>query len=83
VADLAVSGALNRDQVADVVKARKSGRGAVPPGTGRAEFRLGGGRRVTVAGLPDDRPETVVATLREALKAAQAKAREAAGDQAA
>jgi ParB family chromosome partitioning protein len=70
VADLAVTEALTRDQVADVVKARKSGRGAVPPGTGRAEFRLEGGRKVVISGLPDDRPETVVATLREALRRA-------------
>jgi ParB family chromosome partitioning protein len=83
VADLAVSGALTRDQVADVVKARKSGRGAVPPGTTRAEFRLDGGCKVTIAGLADDRPETVVAKLREALKAAQARVREAAEEQAA
>ena len=73
---------LTRDQVANVVKARKQGRGAASPALGRAEFRLDGGCKVTVAGLPDERPETVVAKLREALKAAQARARESArGDE--
>ena len=65
---------MTRDQVADVVKARKQGRGAASAAPGRAEFRLDGGCKVTVAGLPDERPETVVAKLREALKAAQARA---------
>lgn len=83
VASLAVSGALSRDQVAEVVKARKSGRGAVPPGTSRAELRLGGGCKVTISGMPDDQPETVIAKLKEALKAAQARARESAAEQAA
>jgi ParB family transcriptional regulator, chromosome partitioning protein len=89
VADLAVSEALNRDQVADVVKARKSGKGGGPPGTNRAEFRLDGGRKVVLSGLPDDRPESVVAALREALRQAQGRVRDAAraggetGDQAA
>jgi hypothetical protein len=69
--------------VADVVKARKAGRGVDSPVASRAEFRLAGGCKVTVAGLPDDQPETVVAKLREALKAAQAKAREMAGEKAA
>jgi ParB family chromosome partitioning protein len=78
VADLAVSGALNRDQVADVVKARKSGKGVVPPGTNRAEFRLDGGRKVMLSGLPDDRPESVVAALKEALRQAQGRVRDAA-----
>jgi ParB family chromosome partitioning protein len=74
---------LTRDQVVDVVKARKEGRGARVPSTGRTEFRLRDGCKVTVAGLPDDDPETVVARLKEALKAAQARAREAASERAA
>lgn len=82
VADLAVSGSLNRDQVTDVVKARRAGRGAVPPGTSRAEFRLDGGRKVVLSGLPDDRPESVVTALKEALKQAQGRVRDAArGDE--
>jgi ParB family transcriptional regulator, chromosome partitioning protein len=83
VADLAVSGSLNRDQVADVVKARKAGRGAGPPGTSRAEFHLEGGAKVTIAGLLDDRPETVLAALREATRQAQRRARESAEEKAA
>jgi ParB family chromosome partitioning protein len=75
LADQVVAEKLTRDQVADVVKARKRGRGAVPPGTTRAEIRLQDGRKVTLAGLADDEPETVVAVLREALKVAQARAR--------
>jgi ParB family transcriptional regulator, chromosome partitioning protein len=83
VADLAVSGALNRDQVADVVKARKSGRVGASPAVGRAEFKLEGGRKVTVAGLPDDRPETILAALREVVKTVQARIRGGAGERAA
>lgn len=82
MADHAVSGALNRDQVADVVKARKTGKGGGPPGTTRADIRLDGGRKVVLSGLPDDRPESVVAALREALGPAQARVRDAArGDE--
>jgi ParB family chromosome partitioning protein len=82
VADLAVSGSLTRDQVVETVRARKSGKGDGPPGTNRAEFRVDGAK-VTLAGLADDRPETVVAVLRKALKLAQERAREVAGDKAA
>ena len=74
--------ALPATQVADVVKARKEGRGA-RPATGRAEFRLEGGRKVTIAGLPDDRPETILAALREVVKQVQHRVRDAAGEQAA
>ena len=84
-ADLAgrvVAEKLTRDQVADVVKARKEGRGA-RPASGRAEFRLEGGRKVTIAGLPDDRPETILAALREVVKQVQHRVRDAAGEQAA
>jgi ParB family chromosome partitioning protein len=84
-ADLAgrvVAEKLTRGQVADVVKARKQGRGATPA-IGRAEFRLDGGRKVTIAGLADDRPETILAALREVVKHVQRRVRDAAGEQAA
>jgi ParB family chromosome partitioning protein len=82
LADLAVSRALSRDQVADVVKARRSGRGAASPSAGRAEFRLEGGRKLVLSGLPDDRPETILATLKEVTRMVQARIREAArGDE--
>jgi ParB family chromosome partitioning protein len=81
LAERVVAEKLTRDQVADVVKARKQGRGAASPAAGRAEFRLDGSK-VTLSGLPDDRPETVVALLRQALKLAQERAREAAGEAA-
>jgi ParB family chromosome partitioning protein len=71
VADLAVSEALNRDQVADVVKARKSGRGEASARYRRAEIRLEGGMKVTLSGLPDDQPKTIQAALRQALKTVQ------------
>src|SRR5262249_19937285 len=61
LAERVVAEKLTRDQVADVVKARKSGRGGSSPAAGRAEFRLDGGRRLTISGLRDDRPETILA----------------------
>jgi ParB family chromosome partitioning protein len=69
---------LTRNQVADVVKARKQGRGAASTAAGRAEFKLDGGRKVTLSGLPDDRPETILAALREVTKTVQARVRETA-----
>ena len=77
MADLAVAGSLNRDQVADVVKARKSGRGDVSPSLGRSEIRLDGRRKVIAAGLSDDRPETTLAALKQATKPVQGRLREA------
>jgi hypothetical protein len=44
---------------------------------GRAEIRLEGGRKAVVSGLADDRPETILAALRQATKAVQGRAREA------
>jgi ParB family transcriptional regulator, chromosome partitioning protein len=82
LAERVVAEKLTRGQVADVVKARKQGRGATPA-IGRAEFRLDGGRKVTIAGLADDRPETVLAALREVVKQVQRRVRDAAGEQAA
>jgi ParB family chromosome partitioning protein len=79
-ADLAkrvVAEKLTRDQVADVVKARKSGRGVATPTTGRAEFRLDGGRKLVLSGLPDGRPETILAALKEVTRAVQTRIREA------
>lgn len=69
---------MTRDQVADVVKARKQGRGAASPAAARAEFKLEGGRKVTVAGLPDDRPDTVLAALAEATRQARRRVKESA-----
>jgi ParB family chromosome partitioning protein len=71
VADLAVTESLNRDQVADVVKARKSGRGEASWRKGRAEIRLEGGQKITLSGLPDDQPRTILAALRQGIKAVQ------------
>jgi ParB family chromosome partitioning protein len=78
LAERIVAEKLTRDQVADVVKARKSGRGAAAPSAGRAKFWLEGGRKVVLSGLPDDRLETVLAALREVTRAVQARIREAA-----
>ena len=74
---------MTRDQVADVVKARKSGREQDTTAAARAEFKLEGGCKVVISGLPDDRPETILAKLREATKQAQRRARDAAAEQAA
>ena len=76
-------GGMTRDRVADVVKARKAGRGGASPAKARAEIRLDDGRKVTLAGLADDQPESVVAALRDALKVAQARARAAERERAA
>jgi ParB family transcriptional regulator, chromosome partitioning protein len=77
LAERVVAEKLTRDQVADVVKARKSGRGEASGRRGRAEIRLEGGRKVVISGLADDRPETVVAAMAEGLKVARARARDA------
>jgi hypothetical protein len=47
------------------------------------EIRLDGGRKVTVAGLADDRQETIVTALNEALEQVQARAREGDREEAA
>jgi ParB family chromosome partitioning protein len=62
---------LTRDEAAAVVR-EKTGR-ADAPRKGRMDIRLGGGRKVTVSGLPDDRQETVASALRQALKQLQAR----------
>jgi ParB family transcriptional regulator, chromosome partitioning protein len=62
VADLAVSGALNRDQVADVVKARKEGRPA-PARPGRRVVKLPDGHKVTIEGPAAEAGDEAVAEL--------------------
>lgn len=82
MADRVIAEKLTRDQAAAAVRER-TGRGEAPGRKGRAEIRLDGGRKVIISGLTDDRPETILATLREATKQAQRRARDAAGEQAA
>jgi ParB family chromosome partitioning protein len=62
VADLAVSGALSRDQVADVVKARKQGRPA-PARPGRRVVKLPDGHKVTIEGPAAEGGDEAVAEL--------------------
>jgi ParB family chromosome partitioning protein len=82
LAERVVTEKLTRDQVADVVKARKAGRGDGSPAAGRAEFRLDGGRKVVISGLADDQPQTLLAPLKEVTKVVQARVRDAArGDE--
>lgn len=77
LAERVVAEKLTRDEAAAAVR-EKLGRGAPPARKGRVEIRLDGGRKVTVAGLgDDDRPETIVTTLRQALKQVQGRARAA------
>jgi ParB family chromosome partitioning protein len=83
LAERVVADKMTRDQVADVVKVKKSGRGAVTPGTGRSELKLEGGRKLVISGLADDRPETLLATLREATRTVQARIRESTKGEAA
>jgi ParB family chromosome partitioning protein len=62
VADLAVSGALSRDQVAEVVKARKEGRPA-PARPGRRVVKLPDGHRIIVEGPAAEAGDAAVAEL--------------------
>jgi ParB family chromosome partitioning protein len=62
VADIAVSGALSRDQVADVVKARKEGRPA-PARSGRRVVKLPDGNKVTIEGPAAEAGDAAVAEL--------------------
>jgi ParB family chromosome partitioning protein len=62
VADLAVSEALSRDQVADVVKARKDGRPA-PARPGRRVVKLTDGNKVTIEGPAAEAGDAAVAEL--------------------
>ncbi len=70
LASRVVTERLTRDQAAAAVR-EKTGRVAPPPRHGRAEIRLDGGRKVTISGLPDDRPETIAVALKQALKQVQ------------
>jgi ParB family transcriptional regulator, chromosome partitioning protein len=76
MAERVVAEKLTRDQAAAAVR-EKTGRGEASGRPGRAEIRLEGGRKVVVSGLADDRPETILAALRQAMKAVQGRAREA------
>jgi ParB family chromosome partitioning protein len=62
MADLAVSGALSRDQVAEVVKARKEGRPA-PARPGRHVVKLPDGHKVTIEGPAVEGGDEAVAEL--------------------
>ena len=76
MAERVVAEKLTRDEAAVAVREKTGGK--VPAARkGRVEIRLGGGRKVTVSGLADDRPETIVAALKQALKQMQERAREA------
>ena len=75
MAERVVAEKLTRDQAAAAVR-EKTGRPAPPARKGRAEIRLDGSRKVTLSGLPDDRPETVAAALKQALKQVQGRRRE-------
>jgi ParB family transcriptional regulator, chromosome partitioning protein len=68
VADLAVSGSLSRDQVADVVKAKKSGK-PVPAKVARRVVKLSDGNKVTIEGpSAAEGDEAVAETLTRARK---------------
>src|SRR5262249_5491877 len=62
LAERVVAEKLTRDEAAAVVQ-EKMGRRVPTERKGRVEIRLGGGRKVTVTGLADDRTETIVAAL--------------------
>ena len=76
LAERVVAEKLTRDEAAAAMR-EKTGRRVPPTRKGRVDIRLGGGRKVTVSRLADDRPETVVAALKHALKQIQERAREA------
>jgi hypothetical protein len=76
MAEWVVAEKLTRDQAAAAFR-EKTGRGEASGRKGRAEIRLEGGRKVIVSGLADDRPETILAALRQAMKSVQGRVREA------
>jgi ParB family chromosome partitioning protein len=82
LAERVVAEKLTRDEAAAAVR-EKTGRGAPPARKGKVDIRLAGGRKVTVTGLADDRQETIVAALRQALKQVQGRNRPETGEQAA
>jgi ParB family transcriptional regulator, chromosome partitioning protein len=82
LAERVVAEKLTRDEAAAAVR-EKTGRGTPPARKGRVDIRLAGGRKVTIAGLADDRQETIVAALKQALKQILGRPPAEAGDQAA
>ena len=68
LAERVVSEKLTRDEVVAAVK----GRGAPKP---KVEIKLDGGKKVTITGLPDDEPETIVSALKAALRQMQGRAK--------
>ena len=75
VAKRVVAEKLTRDQAAAAVR-EKTGRGEAPGWKGKAEIRLEDGCKVVISGLADDRPETILAALRQATKQVQGRLRE-------
>lgn len=67
---------LTRDEAAQVVR-QKTGKPRSASGSGKVEIRLEGGRKLVITGLHDDKPETIVAALKQAMRQVQAQAREA------
>jgi ParB family chromosome partitioning protein len=78
LAEQVIAEQLTRDQAAQVVKARKSGRAAPAAAAARREIKLGDGTKVTVAGPGAAGPEAAQAALKAALKVVQAEAKAAA-----
>jgi ParB family transcriptional regulator, chromosome partitioning protein len=77
LADRVVNEKLTRDEAAAVVR-QKTGRAGGVSRTGRVEISLDQSRKVTLTGLADQGPETIIAALRQAIRQVQAKSREAA-----
>lgn len=75
LAERVVSENLTRDET-EVAVRQKSSKPGKSPRSGRTEIRLDGGRKVTVTGLSDDQPQTIVAALKQALRKVQTQARE-------
>ena len=75
MAERVVAEKLTRDQAVAVVR-EKTGRGGAPTRSGRSrDPSRRGAEEVTFSGLADDRPETIIATLKQALKQIQGRAR--------
>jgi ParB family chromosome partitioning protein len=84
IAKQIVSERLTRDEAAEAIRARKAGNPATAAKTVRHEFKLKGGRKVIVGGLPEGyEPDDLLAVLREATRQAQAAARDARRGEAA
>ena len=74
LAERVVREGLSRDEAASAVR-QKAGRAGGAPRSGRLAISIDKKRKVTLSGLDDDRPETVIAALKAALKVVQADAR--------